>query len=225
MHRRRNVLHFLRADIGELHRQLVGDLLVHRARDADAADLGKALEARGDIDAVAEQVAVALDHVADGDADAKAHLPARRIRHVAGAQAFLDVDRAAHGFDRARKFGEHGIARGVENAAAAFGDEVVGHLTIGREPPQRFLFVLGNQSGVAGNIGRKNRRDLAFHEGQPRTTSAAAECRQKFPGATIAIQTAGVAKKMLQKKPNARHGVTSAEFQGTSVCPGAMPRG
>ena len=164
MHRRRDVLHFLRADVGELHRQLVGDLFVHRARDADAADLGKALEARGDVDAVAEQIAVALDHVADGDADAEGHLPARRIGHVAGAQAFLDVDRAAHGFDRAGKFGEHGIARGVENPAAGFGDEIVGDRTVGRQTPQRLLFVLGNQSAVAGNIGRKNRRDLAFHE-------------------------------------------------------------
>ena len=94
MHRRRDVLHLLRADIGELHRQLVGDLLVHRARNTDAADLGEALQSGCDVDAVAQQVAVALDHVADGDADAKAHVTAGRIRHVARAQALLDVDRA-----------------------------------------------------------------------------------------------------------------------------------
>ena len=82
MHRGRDVLYFLRADIGELHRQLVGDLLMHRAGDADAADFGEPFETRGDVDAVAEQVAVAFDHVADGDADAKAHLPARRIREL-----------------------------------------------------------------------------------------------------------------------------------------------
>ena len=35
---------------------------------------------------------------------------------------------------------------------------------IGCQTPQRFLFVLGHQPAVAGNIGRKNRRDLAFHE-------------------------------------------------------------
>ncbi len=164
MHGRRDVLHFLGADVGELHRQLVGDLFVHRARDADAADLGEPLETCCDVDAVAQQIAVALDHIADGDADAERHLPARRIRHVPGAQAFLDVDRATHGFDGAGKFGEHGITRGVEDPAAAFGDEIVGHLAIGRQPAQRLLFVLGNQSAVAGNIGRKNRRDLAFHE-------------------------------------------------------------
>ena len=38
---------------------------------------------------------------------------------------------------------------------------------IGRQTPQRLFFVLGNQPAVAGNIGRKNRRDLAFHEVAP----------------------------------------------------------
>src|SRR4029077_9475287 len=102
-------------------RQLVGDLLVDGARDADAADRRDAFQARCYVDAVAEQIAVALDHVADGDADAKTHLPAGRIGHVAGAQAFLDVDRAAYRLDGARKFGEHGVARGIEDPAARAG--------------------------------------------------------------------------------------------------------
>jgi hypothetical protein len=73
----------------------------------------------------------------------------------------------AQRFDGARKFGKNGITGGIENAAAAFSDEIVGHLTVGRQPPQRFLFVLGNKTAIAGNIGRKNRRDLAFHQAQP----------------------------------------------------------
>ena len=48
---------------------------------------------------------------------AETHLAAGRIRHVPRAQALLDVDGATHRFDRARKFGENGIAGGVENAA------------------------------------------------------------------------------------------------------------
>jgi hypothetical protein len=131
---------------------------MHRAEDADAADFGDPLQARGDVDAVAEQIAITLDHVADGDADAKAHLPARLIRKVPGTQAFLDVDRATHRFDRARKFREHGIACGVENPPIRLGDEVVDHGAIGGETPQRFLFVLGDQPRVAGNIGGENRR-------------------------------------------------------------------
>src|SRR5205814_9862794 len=73
---------------------------------------------------------------------------------------------------RAWKFGKHGVSSGIENAAATLSDKIVGHLTVGREPPQRLLFVLGNQSRVAGNIGRKNRRDLALHERQPRINTS-----------------------------------------------------
>src|ERR1700681_151320 len=143
---------------------------MHRARNADAADLGETFQAGCDIDAIAEQVAVALDHVADRNADAKAHLTAGGISHVAGAQALLDVDRASNGFDRTWKFGKNGVASGIEDAAAVSGDEVVGHLSIGCEAPQRFLFIFGNQPAVASNICRKNRRDLALHNGRPRTT-------------------------------------------------------
>jgi hypothetical protein len=45
------------------------------------------------------------------------------------------------------------------------GDEIVGDGAIGGETPQRFFFVLGHQPAVTGNIGRKNRRYLALHEG------------------------------------------------------------
>jgi len=175
---------FLRADVGKLHRQFVGNLLMHRARDADAADLGQTFETCCDIDAIAKQIAVALNHVADGDADAKAHLAAGGVRHVPCAQAFLNVDRAAHGFDRAWKFGKNGIAGRIENAAAGLGNEVVGYQPIGRQTPQRFLFVLGNQPAVAGDIGGKNRRDLASHgKASPGPRSAETECRWKSRGA------------------------------------------
>src|ERR1700682_1711554 len=160
---RRDILDLLLADIGELHRELVGDLLVDGARDADAADRRDALQTRRDVYAVAEKIAVALDHVADGDADAEAHLPAGRIGRVAGAQAFLDVEGAAHRLDGAGKFGEHGVARGIENPPAGAGDEVVHHRAIGGEPPQRLLLVFGDELAVAGNVGSENGRDFSVH--------------------------------------------------------------
>ena len=163
MHRRRDVLDLLLADIGEMHRQLVRHLLVNRARDADAADRRDALQARRDVDAVAKQVAVALDHIADGDADTEAHLPAGRIGHVAGAQAFLNIDGAADRLDGAGKFGKHGIAGGIEDAAAGAGDKVIHHAAVGREPPQRLLLVFGDELAVTGDVGGENGRDFSFH--------------------------------------------------------------
>ena len=172
MDRGRNILDLLLADIGELHRELVGDLLIDRARDTDATDRRDALQPRRDVDAVAEQIAVALDHVADGDADTEAHLPAGRIGHVARAQAFLDVDGATHRLDGAGKFGEHGVARGIENPPAGTRDEIVHHRAIGGEPPQRLLLVFGDELAVAGDVGSENGRDFSIH----RTPAASPQC-------------------------------------------------
>ena len=55
----------------------VADLVAHRAGDADAARLGKHLEARRDIDAIAENVVLLDDHVAEIDADAELDPPRR----------------------------------------------------------------------------------------------------------------------------------------------------
>ena len=184
MHGGRNVLDLLLADVGELHGQLIGHLLVHGARDADAADRRDAFQPRRDVDAVAEQVAVALDHIADRDSDAEIHLPAGRIGHIARAQALLNIDRAAHRFDRAREFGQHGVACGIEDAAAGAGDEIVHHRPVGCEAPQRLFFVLGDEPAIACDIGGKNRRDFPFHgalaESDARTMRAPAAARNRL---------------------------------------------
>ena len=52
-------------------------------------------------------------------ADAEVHVAVDGVGEVARAQAFLHVHGAAHGFDGALELGEDGIARGVEDAAAA----------------------------------------------------------------------------------------------------------
>ena len=167
MNRLRNILHGPRTDVDKSRGQLVAHLLMHRAGNADTADLGQAFQARGDIDAIAEQIAIALDHVADADADAIAQLPAARIGEVPRAQAFLDIDGAAHRFDRAGEFRKDCIARRIEDAAAGHRDEVVRGGTTGRHSPQRLFFVLGDQPAVVGDVGHQNCGDLAPHEDIP----------------------------------------------------------
>ena len=66
------------------------------------AGLGDTFQSRGDIDAVAHQVAVALlDHVAEMDADPELDAPLRREAGVALDHAVLHLDGAAHGVDHA----------------------------------------------------------------------------------------------------------------------------
>jgi hypothetical protein len=58
-------------EIGDLKIESPLDLPVGLLREADRAGLGDALQSRGDVDAVAHQVAIfLLDHIAEMDADA-----------------------------------------------------------------------------------------------------------------------------------------------------------
>lgn len=164
MNRLWNILHLPRADVDKSRGQFAGHLLLHRARNADAANFGQAFQARRDIDAIAEQIAVALDHVADTNPDAIAQLPAAGISKVSRAQAFLDVDGAAHRFDRAGEFCKNCVARGIENPAARYRNEVVSGGPTGRHSPQRLFFVLSDQPAVVGDVGHQNCGDLAPHE-------------------------------------------------------------
>ena len=75
--------------------------------EADCAGLGDALQPRGDIDAVAHQIAVGLlDDVAQMDADAEFNPPIFSHAGVALDHAVLHLDRATHGVDDAAKLDE-----------------------------------------------------------------------------------------------------------------------
>ena len=80
------------------------DLPVGVLGQTDRARLANTLQSRGDIDAVAHQIAVALlDHVAQMDADAKFDAPVGRDTGVALDHALLHFDGAVHGVDDAAK--------------------------------------------------------------------------------------------------------------------------
>jgi hypothetical protein len=65
-----DVLDLLLAEIFVGHVQAIADLIADRRGDADASGLGDRFEARRYVDAVAENVALVHDHVAEIDADA-----------------------------------------------------------------------------------------------------------------------------------------------------------
>ena len=91
-----------RAEIGDREIEPPLHLPIGVLGQTDRARLGDALQSRGDVDAVAHQVAVALlDDVAEVNADAKLDAPVRRHAGVALDHAVLHFDRAAHGVDHA----------------------------------------------------------------------------------------------------------------------------
>ena len=67
------------AQIGKLRSNLATDLILNRRRQADAAGLGNALQPPPHVDAVAEDVMGADDHVADIDPDPEQDALIRRI--------------------------------------------------------------------------------------------------------------------------------------------------
>jgi hypothetical protein len=161
MHGLGDVLHGLRADVAEEDRYLVDDLLLHRARDADATRQSKALEASRDIDAVAEKVAIALDDVAERNPDAENHASSLRERGVASRERLLDVHGGPHGFDRRIELGENRIACRVEDAPAPPAHEIREDLAVFHEPLQGAILILGDEPAIAADIGGHDDGDLA----------------------------------------------------------------
>ena len=73
----------------------------------DGAGRGNAFQSRGDVDAIAHQIAVALlDHIAEMDADAELDAALGRKAGVALDHAVLHFDGAAHGVDHAAELND-----------------------------------------------------------------------------------------------------------------------
>jgi hypothetical protein len=112
-----------RAEIAHLEFKSSPDLPVSVLGETDRARLGDALQPRGDIDAVAHEIAVALlDDVADMDSDSE--LDATVLGHagVALNEACLHLDGAAHCVHDAAELYDATIAGALDYAAMMGGD-------------------------------------------------------------------------------------------------------
>jgi hypothetical protein len=162
-HRTGDVLDLLLAEIVEGEVEAVAHLLVRRGAEADPARLGQRFEPGGNVDAVAEDVAVLDDDVADIDAHAKFDAPLCRCCGVAGDHLALQLDRTAHRVDDARELDEETVAGGLDDAPPMLGDfgiaQFAAHCPQRRE---RALFVLAHQPRIAGDIDRQDRRQPAL---------------------------------------------------------------
>ena len=121
-HRLGDVLQGLLADVVERDIDLAADLPMGVVGDADAARLGDALEARRDIDAVAENIVVVDDDVADMDADAKFDPEFGRHVDIPLRHRALDFHRTARRIDGTGELDQHAVAGGLDDAAAMRGD-------------------------------------------------------------------------------------------------------
>ena len=115
---------------------------MNNVRDADATRWRQALEPRRDVDALAVDVVVVGDHVAEVDADPELDALCRLEVGVVLGDAPLDLDRTPHRVDDARELDQRAVARELHHTAAVLGDPGLDELFAqGLEPGVRARFV------------------------------------------------------------------------------------
>ena len=107
----------LLAEVAEGEVELAGGVFLHPRRDADAARLGQRFEARRDIDAITEDVAVLGDNVALVYADAEHDAVAGCDRGVAFGHYRLDLCGTAQRVDRTAEFDQQAVAGRLDDPA------------------------------------------------------------------------------------------------------------
>jgi hypothetical protein len=154
-----DVLDLLLAEIVEGEVEAVAHLLVRRGAEANPAGLSQRFEPGGNIDTVAEDVAILDDDVAEVDAHAKFDSALCRCRGVAGDHLALYRDGTAHRVDDTGELNQEAVAGGLDDATPMLGDFGIAEFTANRtERRQRALFVLAHQPRITGDINRQNGR-------------------------------------------------------------------
>ena len=144
---------------------MIVDEISNGARDVDRARLGEVLQTRGHVHPIAVDIPVLHDHVAEIDSDAEFDPLLAGNIGVAIDHPVLDLDRAAHRFDRAGELDQHAVARRLHDAALVLGDLGVDQLASMRpEPLQRALFVDADQTRVTRDIGGENGGEPTLHD-------------------------------------------------------------
>src|SRR4029453_3348653 len=156
--RPRNVLENLLANVLEAEAELVAHLIVNVARNADSTRLGKRLQPCRHVDAVAINIVVVADDVADIDSNAELDAALDRQLGIALDHAALNVDGATDGVDDADELQNHPIPAGLEDSAAMLGDLGIDQfLAMLLQLAKRAFLVGAHQPAVASNVHSQNR--------------------------------------------------------------------
>jgi hypothetical protein len=158
-----DVLELSLAEIADREIEPSLDLPVGLLREADPAGLGDALQPRGDIDAVAHQVAVAfLDHVAEMDADPKFDALVRRDPSVALDHRPLDFNGQVHCVDDTPELDDAAVAGALDDAPMVDRDGRIDQVAAQRPQPRQNPVLVGSgKPRIADDVGHQDRRELS----------------------------------------------------------------
>src|SRR5712692_8253324 len=161
-HRLSDVLNRLLAEVLVAQSELVLDLVMDGARDADAARVGKTFEARGDVDAIAVDLLAIHHHVTEVDADAEFHPLLGRDIRVLGVERGLNLDGALDRVHDAGELGEYAVAGGIDESPAMLLDEPVNQFAVGGKSAEGRLLVLPHEAAIAEDVGTEYGGELTF---------------------------------------------------------------
>jgi hypothetical protein len=148
-----------RAEVGDGEIEPSFDLAIGVLGKADAARLANTLKPRGDVDAVAHEIAVALlDHIAKMNANAEVDASIFRHARVALGHRVLNLDCAAHGVHHAAELDDRPVACALHRPAIVDRDGRVDQVATQRpEPQERPILVCARKPAEADDIGGQDR--------------------------------------------------------------------
>src|SRR5271166_1920943 len=133
-----NVLELHRAEVRDRQIEAPLNLPIGLLRETNRARRANAFEPRGDVDAVAHQIAVGLlDDVAKMDADAELNAALGRQARIALDHAGLHFYRATRGVDHAAEFDDAAVAGSFDDAAVVDGDGRVDQVAAQSPQPRK----------------------------------------------------------------------------------------
>src|SRR5262249_46556068 len=154
LHRLRNVLQPMLAEIREPDPDLAAHVTEHRLGHQDGAWFRQGLEPGGDDDAVAVDIAALDDHVPEIDRHPEDDVPIRGNIPIGGGHGFLQLHGALHGVYGAGELDDDAVAQELDDAAAMLGHQGLKHIeTAGLEGGQRAGLVALDQPAVADDVG------------------------------------------------------------------------
>ncbi len=155
-------------------------------RDADAAWLRDALKAGGDVDAIAENIIVVDDDVADMNANAKFDPAVQGHVGILRSHIALNLDRASRCVHRTGEFNQYAIPRCLDNSASMLDDlGIEKSLSESLQLAERALFIGAHEPTITGDIRRQYSRQSPFHPlvGQGRPIGISVQAIKACPAA------------------------------------------
>src|ERR1017187_2454016 len=152
-----NIFELLLAHVADIELDLAFYLFVGLFGKAARAGAGHRVNAIDNVDSIAIDIALVGDDVTNVDADAKLDPASFVNSSVTLSHDTLDFDCTTGCVDRARKFDQSTVTRGLDDTAAMFRDLGIHQFAAADlERSESTFLVNAHEAAVAGNIGRED---------------------------------------------------------------------